>query len=279
MQMTEEVKVDATEVVDPVVETPVVQAAPDPAEEQASQFGWVPKEDWVAQGKDPSEWRSAKEFNERGELYNSLHSTKRELKQTQATLTALQRHHQFVFEKAHQQAIEELKREKRAAMRNEDFETVEAIEDEMEKKANEFREAQAILTREQQVAAAAAQPHPDFQAWVGRNSWYTQNPEMKEDADAFGVVYMSKNPTAAPADVLKYVEGRIRKQYAEKFQTRKAAPSAVAGVNRTNASGRPAASDFEMSETERDIMNSLVRSGVMTEAKYIAELKKAYKKG
>lgn len=272
--MTEEIK--AEEIVEEVVQEAVELS---PAEEKASEYGWVPKEDWVASGKDESEWRSAKEFNERGELYNSLHSTKRELKQTQATLTALQRHHNFVFEKAHRQAVDELKHEKRLALRNDDLEAVEAIDDQIEKKQVEFQNEAAQLIREQQVAATVAQPHPDFQAWVGRNQWYQNDLEMKEDADAFGVVYMNKNPTASPQDVLKYVEQRVRKQYSDKFQVRKAAPSAVSAVNKTNVAGRRVVDDFEMNETERDIMKSLVQSGVMTEEKYKAELKKAYKKG
>lgn len=275
---------EETKVVEPVVEesatTVVVEPAePTEAENLASSFGWQPKEEWVAAGKDPEDWRSAKEFNERGELYQSLHSTKRDLKQTQATLTALQRHHQFVFEKAHQQAVDELKRDKRLAMRDQDLEAVEAIDDAIESKQKEFQAAQMALVQEQRAAAVAAQPHPEFQAWVGRNQWYQSNTEMKDDADAFGVVFMQKNPTASPAQVLQYVEGRVRKQYADQFKVRKAAPAAVSGVNRSNTAGRPVADDFEMNETEQDIMKNLVSTGVMTEAQYKAELKKAYKKG
>ena len=276
--MTEEVKLDQVEETK-VEEKEVVAVEPSPEEAKASQFGWVPKDEWVAAGNKEEEWRSAREFNDRGELYQSLHSTKRELKQTQATLSALQRHHQFVFEKAHQQALDELKREKRVAMRSEDFETVEALEEEIEKKQTDFQKEKEALVREQQAAAAVMQPHPDFQAWVGRNQWYTSDPEMKEDADAFGVVYMNKNPTAAPADVLRYVESRIRKQYSDKFVTRRAAPNAVKGVDKSNGAARKVADDFDMTETEREIMKDLVSTGVMTEAQYKAELKKAYKKG
>lgn len=276
--MTEEVKEEVKVVEDktPVVEERVLT----PAEEKASQFGWVPKDEWVAAGNKEEDWRSAREFNDRGEIFQSLHNAKRDLKQTQATLSALQRHHQYVFEKAQAQALEELKREKRTAIRSEDFEAVEAIENEIEKKQEEFQREKDTLIREQQAAAVAMQPHPEFQAWVGRNQWYSTDQEMKEDADAFGVVYMNKNPTAAPSDVLKYVESRIRKQYSEKFGiVRKAAPSAVAGVDKTNTRARPVNDSFEMNATEREIMKDVVDSGLMTEAQYIAELKKAYKKG
>ena len=50
---------------------------------------------------------------------------------------------------------------------------------------------------------------------------------MREYADAMGLIYMNKNPTAAPNDVLKHVEGKVKKQFSDKFVARKAAPNAV----------------------------------------------------
>ena len=106
-------------------EEQVEQVTISPTEQTAREQGWVSKEEWEADGKDVEAWRPAKEFVDRGELYKSIHTTKRELKQTQASLAALQKHHAYVFEKAQKQALEELKREKRLAIRNEDFEKLE----------------------------------------------------------------------------------------------------------------------------------------------------------
>ena len=280
---TSETKVEEVKKVDEtkdVEEKEVVNIKIEPTqmEVQATEQGWVPKELWVGQGNDPDDWRTAKEFVERGELYKSLHNTKRDLKQTQVTLTALQKHHQFVFEKAHKQAVEELKREKRAAIRAEDFEKVEAVEDEIEKVQEQHVQEREALVKEQQVVQT--NPHPEFQAWVGRNLWYTRDEELREFADAVGVVYMNKNPTAAPQDILRQVESETKKHYAAKFgNVKKSAPNAVVSVNRTGNPGRKTEPDFELTETEQDIMKELVSQGVLTKEKYIEDLKKAYKKG
>jgi hypothetical protein len=106
---------------------------PSDVELQAMDQGWVSKEEWEESGRDPNEWRPAKEFVERGELYKSLHQTKRDLKQTQAALTSLQQHHQYVFEKAHAKALDDLKREKRAAVREEEHELAEQIDEEIDR--------------------------------------------------------------------------------------------------------------------------------------------------
>lgn len=265
---------ETTEVVAETVETTEVgTAAPaieaDPVVERALEQGWLPKEEFVKAGRDESEWRPAKEFVERGELYKSIHSTKRELKQTQAALTALQRHHQYVFEKAKLQAIDELKKERRQAIRSEDPERVEEIEEAIEQHKQELVEAK------QQVAQATQQlgPPPEFVEWKDKNVWYDTDEEMREFADAAGLIYINKNPRAAPQEVLKHIETKMRKQFPEKFGIRKAAPSAVAAVNRTSKSSK-SVDTIELTEQERRVMKTFVDNGVMTEAEYIKELKK-----
>ena len=88
-----------------------------------------------------------------------------------------------------------------------------------------------------------------------------------------GLVYFNKNPQATPGQVLKYVEDKVKKQFPDKFGTRKAAPNPVSGTDRSAKKG-PKADDFELDDMERDIMKTLVKSGTMTEAEYRAELKK-----
>ena len=65
----------------------------------------------------------------------------------------------------------------------------------------------------------------------------------------------------------------MKKQFPEKFGVKRAAPNPVSGGDRQARKG-PKESDFELDDMERDIMNTLVKSGTMTEAEYRAELKK-----
>ena len=265
--MTDEVKVE------PKVEdkAPVV---PSEVEVSAREQGWVSEEEWVESGRSADEWRPAKEFVDRGELYKSIHQTKRELKQTQNALTALQKHHQFVFEKAHQKAIDELKREKRMAIKNEDFERLEAVEEEIETTQevyNEQKKSQAVVEQATQTPTI----HPDFVSWQARNSWYETDVDLREFADAVGLVYANKNPGIPPQEVLKHVEKQIRAKFPEKFGAQKtAAPNPTASADRQKTRTATKTDDLQLDDMERDIMHTLVKTGVMTEAEYKAELRK-----
>ena len=245
-----------------------------PTEATAREQGWVSKEEWEADGKDVDAWRPAKEFVDRGELYKSIHSTKRELKQTQIALSALQKHHAFVFEKAQKAALDELKREKRIAIKNEDFQKLEEVEEDIEKLTEEQEAEKQKFQQEQAAVAVQTQGiHPDFQAWQDQNTWYQSDEELREYADFKGIKYTQKNPGVDPKIVLDYVAKEVKKQFPDKFGTRKAAPNAVLSVKNKGAN-RQTVADDDLSETELDIMKDLVSSGVMTEKQYRAELKK-----
>ena len=255
----------------PEVKEVVVELSP--IEVQASEQGWVPKDQWVEAGNDPNDWRPAKEFVDRGELYKTIHSTRRELKQAQAGLSALQKHHQYVFEKAHRQAINDLRTERRLAVREDDFDRVEQIENQIDEIQDAHEKEKQTLANEQAVVAQAG-PHPDFQVWVDRNSWYMSDPELQEFADVVGIVYAKKNPNVAPAVVLKHIEDKVRKQFPDKFGVKKAAPSPTASVDRTSRKVGKGADDVELDDNETAIMQDLVRNKVMTEAQYKADIKR-----
>lgn len=267
--MTEETKVETKVEEKPDVE---VHVEPTPYEEQAREQGWVGKEEWAEQGRDVNEWRPAKEFVDRGELYKTLHSTRRDLKQTQHALTALQRHHQFVFERAHKQAIADLKKDRRMAFQEEDMGRVEAIESEIEELEDQHKkEVQAVVATQQQTQNTIP---PEFTAWIDRNSWYLMDKDLQNEADSIGIVFMNKNPGSTPQIVLDHVGKETRKRHPEKFGQKKAALSAVASVNKTSSAAKKKSDDFELTDMEREMMNTFVRSKVMTEEQYISDLRK-----
>lgn len=260
-------KVDVVDAVEAVIEAVI-----DPVAEQATAQGWVPKEDWVKSGKSADEWRPAKEFVERGELYKSIHTTKRELKQTQAALGALQKHHQYVFEKARLQAIDELKKERRMALREGDLEAVEVLDDRIEDTTKQFETEKQQLLETQAVVQVG--PPPEFEAWKATNTWYETDEELKDFADATGLIFINKNPKAAPVEVLKHIDGKMRKQYPDKFGVKRAAPNAVAAVDRTQKTTKGGVSMADVPEDMRSVIRSFCESTGMSEADYIKQLKK-----
>lgn len=258
--------------------TEEVVVEPSPVEEQARSQGWVSKAEWKEAGKNEDEWRPAREFVERGELFKSIHSTKRELKHTQAALTSLQRHHQFVFEKAYNKAVGDLKKERRAALQAEDLDRADAIESEIEDLTQKHQQEKLQMTAEQAAIASAVNAEtvdPKFQVWVNDNQWYDTDPDLREYANAIGIMYVNTHPEARtnPDAVLKHVVQKVKQRYPEKFGVKKSAPNPVAASNKS-AKAPTKKVDIELDETEQQIMQNLVRSGVMTEEQYITELKK-----
>lgn len=267
--MSEDIKIEAPEGVE--VEQEQVEQAEvtlSPTEAKAAEQGWKPKEEWIAEGGDPDEWRSAREFVDRGELLKQIHNQNRKLKQTEQGFDALKQHHNVVYEKAYKDAVAALKAQRRAAMIDGDLEAVEVIEERIEETQSEFQANKARV--EEQTKQNA--PDPQFVAWVNENTWYESNEDLREFADVLGIAYARKNPGIDPAKVLKHVETEVKRKFPEEFGVRRAAPSPVASVDKTARKGR--ADSFELTEIEESIMKNLVRSKTMTKEEYIAQLKK-----
>jgi hypothetical protein len=116
--------------------------------------------------------------------------------------------------------------------------------------------------------------HPDFVAWSNRNNWYNSVGYMRKWADDFGLTLADSG--LSPRDVLKRVEEAVRKEFPQKFvnPNKENAPSVENGKT-TNRSGSKR-DDFQMSDQEERIMNTLIKSdpAKFTKEKYIEDLKK-----
>jgi len=233
----------------------------DSYESQAREQGWKPKDEYEGA---PDKWRPAKDFVERGELFGKIDNMGKELKETRKALKMLQEHHTKVKETEYVRAVNELKALQKRHLEegNSDgyLETSELLTDlKAEQKAREV------------VSENTAAPiDPRFTAWVGANKWYEKDAEMREYADVVGNGYAQRNPGLDPEDVLVYVSKQVKKQFAEKFTNpNRNKPSAVEGAS-TGAANK---SSFELTEDERRVMNTFVRSGVMSKEEYISQVK------
>lgn len=248
-----------------VVENNEPQTQTDPYEEQAREQGWRPLEEFEG---DKSKWRSAKEFVERGELFGKIDSMGKELKETRKALKMLQEHHTKVKETEYKRAIEELKALQKRHLEdgNSDgyLETTELLTDlKAEQKA---REVAAEVTRQQ-----PKQPDPRFVTWANENKWYNSDQDMREFADTVGMGYAQRNPGVDPIQVLEYVTAQVKSRFKDKFvNPNRTKPNSVEGAS-TQAGNK---SSFELTEEERKVMNTFVRTGVMTKEEFIAEVKK-----
>lgn len=263
---TEEVKTEET------VETKQTEASaePSPLEKRATEQGWQPLEEWVAAGNAADDWRDARSFLDRGELLNRISQQSKEMKELRKTLKDFQEHNKKLAETKFKEKLDSLKVEKKEALESGDAARVVEIDEQIDLVRDTLAEHKAEAATPEPVTPEVP---PEFQRWVDRNSWYAQNPEMREFADNIGTAYAKNNRNKTPVEVLQYVEQRVRKTYSEMFTNpaRNAPNTVEAGSTRgaaTRSKSDPAAA---LPPEAVEVMNRLVRSGVMTKEEYIKQ--------
>jgi hypothetical protein len=233
-----------------------------PVQQEALDSGWVPKEDFHG---DQEKWVDAAEFLRRGELFHKIEAQSREVKDLRKALVEMKKLHASVREVEYTRALDTLKAQKKNALEEGDADAVIAADERIDM----VREQQRQLQYEPADIPQTGAEHPEFVAWTAKNSWYVNNNPMRAFADALGQELSAQGLT--PPQVLKKVEEEVRKEFPNKFQNpRQARPSSVEGSTPKGSSS----GGFQLSPDERRIMNTFVRSGAMTEAAYIADLKK-----
>lgn len=251
---------------------------PTPSQARAMEAGWRPKEEWDG---DPEDWVDAAEFNRRGELFTKIESQRKELNELRKTMRSLQDHNAKIREAEFDRALKLLKEQKREALEAGEHDKVVSLDDEIDEVRDQKAEAKARETAENTQTQG---PDPRFLRWVEDNKWYAQDPEMRQMADDIGTAYAKSHPGSDPSDVLKYVEGRVRKVYPEKFanprRDRANAVEGSAGVRKTpSQKSDDDVSDVQLTEDEERVMRNFVRQKVMTADEYKKQIKELDRAG
>jgi hypothetical protein len=232
------------------------------AEQQAMEQGWVPQDEWEG---DPEQWRPAKEFLDRGELFKKIEDQNRTIKEFKRALDDLKGHHAKTRETEYARAIQALKAQKIAALEEGDAAAVVKLDDQIDLVKDEQSKLKQAANEPQQD-----QPNPEFTNWVDKNKWYETSQPMRAYADALGRDLAYKGLT--PSEVLREVEKQVREEFPQKFRNaNRDKPGAVEGS--TNKGGK-SGGEITLSDDERRVMQRFVRTGVMTEKEYMAELKR-----
>lgn len=235
-------------------------------EKRALEQGWVPEEDFQGTGK----WRSAEEFLDRGELFSKIDDISRRNKSLESALTETRKHLKKVRETEYNRALASLKAAKKDALDVGDSERVIEIDEQI---ASTKQEAAQELQKMDQPAPVPAAKDPVFVIWENKNPWYNQDRAMKVYADSIGEELVLKHGMNNPRELLQEIERRVKKEFAHKFENpNRAKPGAVEGVGSKGNGGR-ASSTFQLTAEETQVMNKLVRHGVMTKEEYIADIK------
>jgi len=261
--MTEELK---TEEVVEVVEQPSAE------EEKATKDGWMPLDKWVEAGNTDRDHRSAREFNDRGELLRKISEQNKHIQRVNQGMETLKGHNARVFEAAHAKAVEDLKQQH-----------ARAIEDGNLAKADQLVDKLTDAKAQMAVAAAqrvqAPQPVPELQEWRERNTWYDSDDDMRAFADVIGERYVQKQKgQVSTQEVLDYVETKVKDRFMKKEEVvrKEAAPNPVATTTNTATKVTPKAlpglKKTELDEFELKAMKDFVQFKLGTEADYLKQL-------
>lgn len=233
-------------------------------EEQALSQGWRPKDEYNG---DPSKWVNADIYVARAPLFEHIESQKRELKKLRDGLNVVNSHYKKIEEVSYKKALADLRAEKKKALEDMDADAVINIDERIDL----VKEQQLQGMRTPDPVAEPNQIHPEFQAWTSRNNWYTQDQSMRAFADALG---RDLAGTHSPSQVLIEVEKTIKQRFPEKFSNPNREKPGAVEAPRGKGTSTAAKPKYDLSDEERQVMRTLVRSGVLTEEQYVKDLKK-----
>jgi hypothetical protein len=220
-------------------------------EQKAIELGWNPE------GVEGKPFLSAEEFVGRQPLYDDIRSLKKQQRKLQEGIEAMKEMQKGIRERERTKVLNELKAQKKLALENENYDAVIEIDDQI---------------AEHKAAKDEPQQNEQFEAWVENNEWYHQDSEMKQYADMIGAGYFQTNPNKKPEEVFEYVTKEVKTRFAEKFgNPNRSRPNPVEGASRGRPKGGAKHKVSDLPPDARSIMNTILRTGTMTEAEYLKD--------
>lgn len=179
-------------------------------EQKAKKYGHLSKEDWIAQGKDPDQWKSPEEFNRTGEILDQLYSMKKQLDKRDREIQALVDYQQRTSEREYERAKQEL--EQKLTMAKEDMD--------MEAVSHYTKELSRVEDMEQQNKQQSIQEahQAALSRFTERNKhWFNeQNPDLMTRAQVIDQELKSIYPNATFDELAQKIEMRMQYEYPDR---------------------------------------------------------------
>lgn len=263
----------------PAVDKPKVEPSPEKfekaaelsdTESQATELGWVPKDQWNG---NPEDWVSARQFLRNGELFGRINSYKQKIMGLEKSLDALVKHNEKVYDMGYQDALSKLKAERRQALKEGDTDRVLEIEEQAEQLTNEHKARKEEFEKEVK-APAQTEMHPAWNEWLGSNEWYEKDLALRGYADGEAKAIVQASIAAGKqvdyAKLLKEVGRKVRDKFPEKFG-KQPSSSAVNRGDEEPAVKTPRGKQRQLSEMEEEMLKTFEHYG-MTREQYIEQL-------
>lgn len=238
-------------------------------EELAESMGWNPD----FEGAEGKEVLSAKDFIKKGrdiqkDMSKRIKSQSEALDDMKNSIKAIQEHNDKVNRAEIKALKSKLEEKKENAIIDGDIEAVKQADKEMEalndREAEDKKEAREMSSFEKQ--------------WNKDNKWAVENPEMEDYANYKLTGFLRKNKDASTKEMLEFAREVTEKKFPEYFgkETKKTPPKTAVNEagGRPGSNGKSTLTSADLSSDERQIMKQFVRTGIMTEKQYLADLAK-----
>lgn len=277
-EAVEEVVREETDIVEETsgeVESGEAPAERDEVVERAKKYGHLSKEEWVAQGRDPNQWKSPEEFDKTGKILEQLYAMKKKVDQRDREIQALVDYQQRTSQREYEKAKQELESRLAASKDDMDVEGVAHYTKELSRLEHIEQTSQATNRQEQQKVA--------LDNFKDRNQhWFNdRNPDLVNRAVAIDAELKELYPNASYDDLAAKIEARMQYEYPERVlggRTQRApsvSPS-QSSINKTAANKNTVVKAFKgLSQEHRDTYNVYKRINPnITEADFINRLKR-----
>lgn len=255
----------------------------DPIEEKALAAGWKPLEEWDG---DPTEWRDAKTFVDRGELLNKIHQQNRTMKELRTILDDMK--NQVVnLTKQQLGAYENALKNKR----KEFIEEGNSSEvDKVDRMIEEVRKQQPQVSNGP-TASEQKRIQEVFNDFKKSNPWFESDAELTSEANQISQLKMQAaineyqqatgrqktyfTPEEAE-EIFEFVSKEVRKRNPNKFKNqKKASPPSVEGTEKGSSSSgnKKQYTMRDVPEDYREMVKRFTRQGVLTVHEYVESLK------
>lgn len=243
-------------------------------EARARQMGWTPKDEFKG---DPSKWRDAGEFVERGESLLPL--VKAQNKRLEAKVAELEKttrdfaeHLSKTEQRAYDRAIADLRQQRKEALAAGDGDAFDKADEQIEKLRRDA-EAKAAKRADKQADDG---PDPVYTEWESRNLWL-KDAKMQAYAESAAEFLRKSGENATGAEFLELVTKEVKARFPEKFTNpRREGAQAVEGA--APAARRGGKTYADMPADARAACERMAKNGFPGDEKAQAQFKAQYVK-
>jgi hypothetical protein len=245
----------------PPQEEEVTNEAPSEKEkilEEASSKGWKPDGP-----------KSAEEFLRAEPLYNEIKARGKEIKELKTAIEGMQSLMAKQQQAGYDQAIEDMKLQRRDAIELGDAEEVEKIDSQIQHLSNEKDNITKPPPASDPIIEDFMSRHQD---WIKEDSDEANNMRLLAEAHYI----LNSNKGISNANIVTNIENVLRSTFPNRFKTEVAVPSPVetgsAEAKSQLTSGKKKYSFNDLSAEQKKICRSLEHSGAMSPEDYIKTL-------